>query len=107
MTLRRLQLLLDLLNSRVQVIHQVLLLSVLHLPPRLLFLLHVNIFDLFLKVFDLLFVLLDDFLAEMTALSQLFLHFFVVFEVFLKLSNLALHRVVFKHESLCAFRLVV
>ena len=66
---RRLQLLFDLLDARVQIVHQVLLLGVLGLPLRLLLELLVNLADLGLELLDLLLVLLYHFLAEVAALG--------------------------------------
>lgn len=79
MTLRRLQLLLDRLDALVQVVHQVLLLGVLCGPLRLQFELLVSIGYLLFQILNLLLVLLDDFLAEVGALSQLFFDLFVIF----------------------------
>ena len=62
---------------------------------------------LFLQVYDLLLILLDDFLTEMTALSQFFLHFLVIFQVFLQIGDDALHFVIFEHKVLSPFGLVV
>ena len=69
MTLRGLQLLLDLLDSSVQIVHQILLLSVLGLSLGLLLRSLVTIFNLLLQINDLLLILLDDLLAEMRSLS--------------------------------------
>ena len=69
MTLRGLQLLLDLLDSSVQIVHQILLLSVLGLSLSLLLRSLVTIFNLLLQINDLLLILLDDLLAEMRSLS--------------------------------------
>ena len=78
MALRLLQLLLYLVNTRVQVIHQVLLLGINRVPSRILLELLVSVLNLRLQVHDLLLVLLDDFLAEVGALGELLLDFFVI-----------------------------
>ena len=82
MALRRLQLLLNRLNARVEIVHQILLLSVLSRSLRLQFELLVRILYLLLEVLDLLLVLLDNLLTEVRALGQLFLDLLVVFQVF-------------------------
>ena len=82
MALRRLQLLLNRLNARVEIVHQILLLSVLSRSLRLQFELLVRILYLLLEVLDLLLVLLDNLLAEVRALGKLFLDLLVVFQVF-------------------------
>ena len=64
MTLRRLELLLNLLDSRIEIIHKILLLGVLRLSLGLLLELLVCIFDLRIQFSDLLLILLNDFLAE-------------------------------------------
>ena len=64
MTLRRLELLLNLLDSRIEIIHKILLLGVLSLSLGLLLELLVCIFDLRIQFSDLLLILLNDFLAE-------------------------------------------
>lgn len=64
MTLRRLELLLNLLDSRIEIIHKILLLGVLRLSLGLLLELLVCIFNLRIQFSDLLLILLNDFLAE-------------------------------------------
>ena len=65
MILRRLQLLLDLCDACVQIVHQVLLLSVRSLAFGLCLEFIIRILNLLLEILDLLFVLLNDFLTEM------------------------------------------
>ena len=64
MTLRRLELLFNLLDSRIEIIHKILLLGVLRLSLGLLLELLVCIFNLRIQFSDLLLILLNDFLAE-------------------------------------------
>ena len=81
MTLRHGQLLFNLGNAGVEVIHQVLLLSVLRRPLRLLLHALVILRNLRLQLLDLLLVLMDDFLAEVAAFCKFFFHFFMVLQV--------------------------
>jgi hypothetical protein len=59
------------------------------------------------KLLDLLFKPLDDFLAEMGPLSQLFLDFLVDLDVSLERVDLALHFVVPEKQVFCLFALVL
>ena len=63
--------------------------------------------DLVLKLCDLLLVLLDDLLAEVRSFGKLFLHLFVILQVFGQVSDYRLHFVIFEHQVLSALRLVV
>ena len=63
----------------------------------------VSILNLSLQVYYLLLVLLDDLLAEVGALSELLLDFFVVFQVLRQVRYNTLHFMVFEHEVLRAF----
>lgn len=78
MALRGLQLLLYLLNARVQVVHQVLLLSIRCLSLSLRLELDVRVLDLLFQLLYLLLVLLDHFLAEVGSLGKFFFNLFVV-----------------------------
>ena len=100
MTLRGLQLLLDLLDSSIEIVHQILLLSVLGLSLGLLLRSLVTIFDFLLQINDLLLVLLNDLLAEVRSLGQFLLNLFVVFEVFREIADHRLHFMVFEHQIL-------
>lgn len=81
MALCRLQFLLDRLDALVQIVHQVFLLCVLCGSLRLQFELLVSICYLLFQVLDLLLVLLDDFLAEVGALGQLFFDLLMILQV--------------------------
>ena len=81
MALGLLQLLLNLVDTRVQVVHQVLLFSINVLPSRVFLELLVIVLDLRLQVHYLLLVLLDDLLAEVGALGELLLDFFMILQV--------------------------
>ena len=107
MALRRLQLLLDLQDALVQVVHQVLLLRVRGLTLGLCLEFVVRVLDLLLEILDLLLVLLDNFLAEVRSFGELFFDLFVILEVLAQVSYNALHLVVAEHEVFCALRLVV
>ena len=64
MTLRRLELLFDLRDACVKVVHQVLLLGVGCLPLGLGFKFVIRVLNLRLEILDLLLVLLNHFLTE-------------------------------------------
>lgn len=81
MALRSLQLLLDLRDASVQVVHQVLLLRVRCHALRFSLKPAIRVLNLLLQILDLLLVLLDDFLAEMRAFGELFLNLFVVLKI--------------------------
>ena len=103
MALRLLQLLLYLVDTRVQVVHQVLLFSINVLPSRVFLELLVIVLDLRLQVHYLLLVLLDDLLAEVGALGELLLDFFMILQVLGQVCDNTLHFVVFEHEIFRAF----
>ena len=107
MALRRLQLLLDLQDALVQVVHQVLLLRVRGLTLGLCLEFVVRVLDFLLEILDLLLVLLDNFLAEVRSFGELFFDFFVILEVLAQVSYNALHLVVAEHQVFCALGLVV
>ena len=64
MALSRLKLLFNLLDARVQIVHQILLFSVRGLSLCLRLKLVVRVFYLLLQFLNLLFILLNNFLAE-------------------------------------------
>ena len=107
MTRSRLQLLLDLADPRIQVVHEILLFSVGGLPLRLLLEGMVCVFDLPLQIIDLLLILLDHFLTEVRSLGQLLLNLFVVLQVLRQVRDHALHLMVLEHEVFRALRLIV
>jgi len=94
------QLLLYLLDASVKIVHQVLLLGVGSLSLRLLLELMVCIFNFFLQVGYLLFVLLNNFLAEMRSLGQFFFDFLMILEVFSQVGDHTFHLMVLEHEIL-------
>ena len=57
----------------------------------------VGVLDLRLQVHYLLFVLLDDLLAEMGALGELLFDFFMVFQVLRQVCDNTLHFMVLEH----------
>ena len=69
MTLRHLKFLLNFLNSTIQVIHEVLLFRISRSPLAFLLGSLFSFSEITLELNKLLFVLLDDFLAEMAALG--------------------------------------
>ena len=107
MTLRRLELLLDLRDACIQVVHQVLLFGVRCLPLGLSFEFVVRVLNLRLQILDLLLVLLNDFLAEVGSFGELFFDLFVILEVLTQVSYNAFHLVVAEHEVFRPLRLVV
>ena len=107
MTLSRLQLRLDLLDARVQIIHQVLLFSILCRLFTLVLRLLVCLGNLILQLCDLLLVLLDNFLAEMTAFSKFIFDLFVIFQILCQICNHGLHLMILEHQVFGALRLVV
>ena len=107
MALRRLQFLFDRLDALIEVVHQVLLLGVLGGSLRFQFELLVGILNLLLKVHDLLLVLLNDFLAEVRSLGQLFLDLLVILQVLGQIGDHTLHLVILEHQVFRALRLIV
>ena len=107
MTLGRLELLFDLTDASVEIVHQVLLLRIGSLPLRLGLELTIRVLDFFLEVLDLLFVLLYDFLAEVRPFSKLFLDLFVVLQVLAQVCDDAFHLVVAEHQVFRPLRLVI
>ena len=81
MTLRRLELLLDLRDACVKVVHQVLLLGVGRLPLGFGFEFVVRVLNLRLEILDLLLVLLNHFLAEVRSFGELLFDLFVILKV--------------------------
>ena len=107
MTLSRLELRLDLLDARVQIIHQVLLFSILCCLFTLVLRLLVCLGNLILQLCDLLLVLLDNLLAEMTAFSKFIFDLFVIFQILCQICNYGLHLMILEHQVFGALRLVV
>ena len=104
---RCLQLLFNLLDTLVQEIHKVFLLSGRRLPFFLCLILEIGFFDFNLELLDLFLVLQYHLLTEVGPLGQLLLDLFMVREVFLQVRYHGLHLVVLKHDVLRALALVV
>ena len=79
------------------------MLSINGMTSRIFLKLFVSVLYFRLQVHNLLLVLLDDLLAEVGALSELLLDFFVVFQVLRQVRYNTLHFMVFEHEVLRAF----
>ena len=101
------ELLLDLLDSLVEIILQILLFGVLHLFTALNLILGILRVYVLLKLLDLLLKLCDYFLTVEWSLGKLFLNVLMINKIFLKVGDYVGHFMILQNQVLCLSWLVV